>query len=152
MEKGLYSRNFEVNYYEVEDNIWRVVSHLVDYQHDIQVIVDVSVPDLIILDAKLELLRYPMKECISIEDKMKKLIGANVISEFIPKCDELFCGEMGCGNIRMLLGISVPGVIYSYFPHQIKMGKMTENQWWDFCKQKLPNACIAHSIMSNKKF
>lgn len=85
MEKSLYSRNFEVNYYEVEDNIWRAISHLKDHQHDIQVIVDVS----------------------------------------------------------------VPGVIYNYFPHQIKIGNMTEKQWWDFCKEKLPKACIAHTIMSN---
>ncbi len=149
MEKSLYSRNFEVNYYEVEDNIWRATSHLMDYQHDIQVIVDVSVPDMIILDARIELLRYPIKDCIFIKDKIKELIGVNIISEFPSKCNELFCGEMGCGNVRMLLGISVPGVIYFYFPHQIKIGNMTENQWWDFCKEKLSNACIAHSLMSN---
>ncbi|NMM63903.1 DUF2889 domain-containing protein [Clostridium sp. P21] len=149
MEKSLYSRNFEVNYYEVEGNIWRTISHLKDYQHDIEVIVDVSVPDMIILDAKVELLRYPIKDCILIKDKMKELIGINVISEFRAKCDELFSSEMGCGNVRMLLGISVPGVIFNYFPHQIKIGNMTENQWWDFCKEKLPKACIAHTIMSN---
>lgn len=150
MEKSLYSRNFQVNYHEVEENIWRAISHLKDLQHDIQVIVDVSVPDMTILDAKIELLRYPMDNCVYINDKIKKLIGVNVISsEFIPKCNELFCGEMGCGNIRMLLGISLPGIIYSYFPHQIKTGNMTEKQWWDFCKEKLPKACMAHSLMSS---
>lgn len=150
MKESLYSRNFEVNYYEVENNIWRAISHLKDTQHDIVTIVDVSMPNMIILDAKIEPLRYPMKNCVFINDKIKKLIGVSIISSgFISKCDELFCGEMGCGNIRMLLGISVPGIIYSYFPHQIKIGNMTENQWWSFCKEKLSNACIAHSLMSN---
>ncbi|PJI10441.1 MULTISPECIES: DUF2889 domain-containing protein [Clostridium] len=149
MEKSLYSRNFEVNYYEVKDNIWRTTSHLIDNQHDIQVTADVSVPDMIILDVRIELLRYPTKNCILIKDKAKELIGTNIISEFRSKCDELFCGELGCGNVRMLLGISVPGVIYNYFPHQIKMGKMTENQWWNFCREKLPKACISHTMMSN---
>ncbi|SHJ44178.1 Protein of unknown function [Clostridium cavendishii DSM 21758] len=150
MEKSLYSRNFEVNYYEIKENIWRATSHLRDDQHDIEVIVDVSVPDMVILDAKLELLRYPIKECILIKDKIKELIGVNIFSEFHSKCEKLFYGDMGCGNVRMLLGVSVPGIIYSYFPHQIKIGNMTENQWWDFCKQKLSNACIAHTLMSNK--
>ena len=62
MEKSLYSRNFQVNYYEMENNSWRAISHLIDHQHDIQVIVDVSVPDMIILDANIELLRYPIKD------------------------------------------------------------------------------------------
>ncbi|MCR3758274.1 DUF2889 domain-containing protein [Clostridium felsineum] len=149
MEKSLYSRNFEVNYYEVEDDIWITTSHLIDGQHDIEVTVDVCVPDMVILNAKVKLLRYPIKHCILINNKMKKLKGVNVISEFRSKCDELFSSEMGCGNIRMLLGISVPGVIFNYFPHQIKIGNMTENQWWDFCKEKLHNTCIAHSMMTN---
>ncbi|HEY5588543.1 MAG TPA: hypothetical protein VIK86_06260 [Candidatus Paceibacterota bacterium] len=58
----------------MEDNIWRATSHLVDRQHDIQVIVDVSVPDMIILDSKVELLRYPMKDCIFIKDKIKSFL------------------------------------------------------------------------------
>lgn len=84
-----------------------------------------------------------------IENKLKELIGVNIISEFRFKCDELFSSEMWCDNVRMLLGISVHGVIFNYFPHQIKIGNMIENQWWDFCKEKLPKACIAHSIISN---
>ena len=147
MEKSLYSRNYEVNYYEVEENTWRAVSHLKDHQHDIVVTADISVPDMIILDANVDFLNAPMKQCSLINEKMKELIGINVFTEFESKANELFFGEMGCHNVRMLLGISVPAIIYSYFHHQIKIGKMTEKEWWCICKDKLANACISHSLM-----
>lgn len=149
MEKGLYSRNYEVNYYEVEENIWKAVSHLKDHQHDILVTVTISVPDMIILDADVDFIKSPMKQCILIKDNMKELIGINIFTEFETKANELFFGEMGCPNVRMLLGISVPAIIYSYFPHQIKTNNMTENEWWNICKEKLPKACICHTLMNS---
>lgn len=149
MEKGLYSRNYEVNYYEVEENIWKAVSHLKDHQHDILVTVTISVPDMIILDADVDFIKSPMKQCILIKDNMKELIGINIFTEFETKANELFFGEMGCPNVRMLLGISVPAIIYSYFPHQIKTNNMTENEWWNLCKDKLPKACICHTLMNS---
>lgn len=148
MKESFYSRNFEVKYYEMEEHIWKSISHLNDNQHDILVTVDVSVPDMIILNANVDFLNAPMKQCILIKEKMKELIGVNIFTEFNSKANELFFGEMGCPNIRLLLGISVPAIIYSYFPHQIKIGKMTEKQWWDMCKDRLANACISHSLMN----
>lgn len=148
MEKSVYSRNYEVNYYEVEKNIWKAVSHIKDNQHNIVVTVNISVPDMIILDADVNFIKAPIKHCNLIKEKMKKLIGINIFSEFEVKANELFFGEMGCPNIRMLLGISVPAIIYSYFPHQIKTGNMTKNEWWNLCKDKLSNACISHSLIN----
>lgn len=81
MEKGIYSRNYEVNYYEVEEHIWRSVSHLKDHQHDIVVTADISVPDMIILvpdmiilDADVDFIKAPVKQCLL----MKELIGVNI--------------------------------------------------------------------------
>jgi len=149
MKKSLYSRNYEVNYYEMEENIWRAVSHLKDYQHDIVVTVDISVPEMIILAADVDFLNAPMKQCSLINEKMKELIGINIFTEFDSKANELFFGDMVCPNVRMLLGISVPAIIYSYFPHQIKTKNMTENEWWNLCKEKLPKACICHTLMNS---
>lgn len=149
MEKGLYSRNYEVNYYEVDENIWKAVSHLKDHQHDILVTVTISVPDMIILDADVDFILAPMKQCTLIKDKMKELKGINIFTEFESKANKLFFGDMGCPNVRMLLGISVPAIIYSYFPHQIKTNNMTENEWWNICKEKLPKACICHTLMNS---
>ena len=148
MKKSLYSRNYEVNYYELEENIWKAVSHLKDHQHDILVTVNISVPDMIILDADVDFINAPMKQCILIKDKIKELIGINIFTEFEIRANELFFGYMGCPNVRMLLGISAPAIIYSYFPHQIKTKNMTENEWWNLCKEKLPKACICHTLMN----
>ena len=71
--------------------------------------------------ADVDFFNAPMKQCNVIKEKMKELIGINIFSQFDSKANELFFGEMGCPNIRMLLGISVPAIIYSYFHHQIKM-------------------------------
>lgn len=148
MEKSLYSRNYEVNYYEIEENIWKAVSHLKDHQHDIMVTVNISVPDMIILDADVDFFNAPMKQCNIIKGKMKELIGINIFSQFNSKANELFFGEMGCPNIRMLLGISVPAIIYSYFHHQIKIGKIAPQDWWKISSEKLSKACISHSLMN----
>lgn len=41
MKKSFYSRNYEINYYEANKNIWKAVSHLKDHQHDIMITVNI---------------------------------------------------------------------------------------------------------------
>ena len=48
MEYPVFSRNYQVNDYEKEENFWHIVSHLKDHVHDIVVTLGVSTPDMII--------------------------------------------------------------------------------------------------------
>lgn len=150
MMKLVCKRNLETNYYEKEESIWCVKIHLDDSQHDITAWVDVLVPDMIIVDADIKFNRYPMKHCTLIEQKAKELIGTNINEDFRKKYMALFMGPEGCPNIMTMLSASLNGMIYFYFPHLLKTGKMKPEEWDSMVRIKLKNDCLAHTMIDEK--
>lgn len=142
-------RDFNVKYYEKEEgrNIWITESHLSDEQHDILVILEMDMDLMQIINAKIELNRYPIKECKLIETMASKLVGLKIDHYFSQNAMKITMGPEGCPNIMTLLNISVPGIIYYYYPYKIKMGEMTQEQFFDILREKEKNACMAHTMM-----
>jgi hypothetical protein len=138
-------RTFSVDYYEKDDETWRVLSHLSDEVHDISVEVDISVPNMVIKGAAIKFDRYPLEPCPLIESKSAQLIGVNVAQDYRQKVVALFMGPEGCPNVMSLLGVSVPGIAYFYFPHQLKTGHMKPEEWMEMVRTTFANDCLAHT-------
>jgi hypothetical protein len=143
-------RTFNVDYYEKDDETWKVVSHLSDEVHDITVEVDISVPDMVIKDAAIKFDRYPLEPCPLIESKSAKLTGVNVTKDYRQKVVALFMGPEGCPNVMNLLGVSVAGIAYFYFPHQLKTGNMKLEEWMEMIQTTLADDCLAHTVLNKK--
>jgi len=79
---SLYQRKFNVDYFESNVGLWKIVSHLTDEEHDINVEVDVSLPGMIIKDAKMKFNKYPLDFCLEIEKKASQLIGVNIQKDY----------------------------------------------------------------------
>jgi hypothetical protein len=82
-----------------------------------------------------------------IEDKAEQLKGLRVNQEFIRNVMKIFMGPHGCPNIMTLLNISVPGIIYYYYPYQIKTGAIQQAQWDNMVRTELKDACLAHTLL-----
>jgi hypothetical protein len=93
--------------------------------------------------------RFPIQHCKLIEDKAEQLHGMKIDSSFSRNVLKLFMGPEGCPNIMTLLNISVPGLMYYYYPYKIKKGEMTQEEFYEILKEKERNACLAHSILFN---
>jgi hypothetical protein len=147
---SLIQRNFSVSYYQVSDTLWLAHAELQDDQHHIITKLEISVPELKIKDASIELKRKPMEHCLEICNKTKELIGVSVIHDLSKKLNELFFGAEGCPNVRNLFGVSGPGFIYIYYPKLIQEGKITQMDWWKLVGSELKDECIAHKRMHEK--
>lgn len=134
-----YSRRFEVDYFEIDQNLYRVVSHLKDHIHDIVATLDVSVPEMTIKEAKVELFRYPLERCNDICEQMKKIVGRNLYSDSRDTILKEFCGPKGCPNVGGLLLISTIALAPSFINESIKLGKAEQKEW-----EKLCGDCLAH--------
>lgn len=150
MEK-LYSRRFDVDFYEKNENTWVARSRLVDDVHEISTEVEVAVPEMIILDAKIHFNRYPLDVCPKIEEKAKKLVGLNLFKNYQWRSLMIFLGSKGCGNVLSILGLGLQSLIYTYYPHQIKIGKMSTEEWERFMVTKLKRACLGHTLFEKKE-
>lgn len=146
--KNLYERNFHVDYIEREPGIWGVVSHLVDEHHDITLELEVAVPQMIIQDARITFTRYPLEQCVFIEKKATQLVGCHIITEYRSKILPLFMGPEGCPNIMVMLGSSTPGIPYFYYPHQLKTGLMSEEEWGEIIRTDFASDCLAHTLFN----
>lgn len=147
----LYSRCFNVDYYEKDETTWVVHSKLIDDIHEISTEVEVAVPDMTILDAKIHFERYPLDVCPKIEEKAKKLVGINLFKDYQWKSLMIFLGPRGCGNVLSILGLGLQALIYTYFPHQIKIGKMSVEEWERFMATRLKRACLGHTLFGKKQ-
>jgi len=145
--KRTANRDFNVEYFEKEGDIWIAKSQLRDDEHDIELEVEIDMLKMIILDAKIKFNRFPMEHCRLIEDKAKQMRGLKVDNEFIRNAMKIFMGPEGCPNIMSLLHISIPGIIYYYYPYKIRTGKMKGEEFDTIIRTELKNACIAHTLL-----
>lgn len=141
------SRNFNVEYFEKEEEIWIVQSQLKDDEHDIELIVEIDMKEMTVTDAKIKFNRFPLEHCTLIQDKAVQLKGLKVDNYFSRNAMKVFMGPEGCPNIMSLLTISIPGIIYYYYPYKIKTGRMQPEAFDNIIKTELKNACLAHTLI-----
>lgn len=141
-------RNFTVNYYEKNETTWVVESKLDDLEHEICLTIEMNMETMVITDANIHFDRYPVKHCPMIEEKAKKLVGMKVNRSFVRKAMAHFMGPKGCPNILTLLNIALPGIIYYYYPHMVRTGRMPREAWEKMIDTDLKNACIGHTMRS----
>lgn len=144
--KKVTSRNFKVDYYEKEDTLWVVRTQLIDEVHEIEAEIEIDMAEMVVTDAKIIFRSFPIKHCSLIENNAKKLVGIKIDSEFSRNVMKIFMGPQGCPNIMTLLNISVPGIIYFYYPHRLKTGKMQPEEWDHMIRTELKEACLAHTL------
>jgi hypothetical protein len=147
--KKAANRKFNVDYFEKERSVWVVESQLQDDHHDISLLLEIDMDQMVIKDVKIKFNRFPMEHCTLIEKKADKLKGLKVDSEFVRNSMKIFMGPQGCPNIMTLLNISVPGIIYYYYPYKLKNGDMSYEQWDNMIRTELKDACLAHSKFNN---
>ncbi|MBV7274277.1 DUF2889 domain-containing protein [Clostridiaceae bacterium UIB06] len=145
--KKVSSRNFNVDYFEKEKNIWVVKTQLADEHHEIGMEIEMDMIEMIIKDATIKFNKFPLEHCALIEEKAEKLKGMKVDNEFIKNSMKIFMGAKGCPNVMTLLNISVPGIIYYYYPYKLKTGEMKYEQWDNMIRTDLKDACLAHSML-----
>lgn len=150
MKQRIHSRQFEVDFYELNESLWQITSRLNDDIHDIRAVLDISVPDMQVQAASVEFVRYPLQECLCIPAKIQGLVGANLFSDYSQRARQLFLGPGGCPNVMNLLTTSAPALIYFYFPDQIAKGKLQPEAWWQMCATTLVDTCLAHQMMAPK--
>jgi len=143
MEYPVFSRNYQVNDYEKEENFWHIVSHLKDHVHDIVVTLGVSTPDMVIRDAEVKFVRYPQEGCVKFIEKIKVLEGGNLITDFRQKLIQLI-GPEGCPNAMNLVSMAAPAFPFFYFSNLVSKGQMKEEEWLDMMHTKWAGNCIAH--------
>ncbi len=140
-------RKMSVEYFEKEGEIWIAESRLADDDHDITLTVEIDMACMTVTEAKIKFSRFPLDTCPLIEKKAGELVGIKVDGEFTRNAMRIFMGPYGCPNILTLLNISMPGIIYFYYPHKIKTGKMSPEEWDGIVRGELKNACLAHTML-----
>ena len=125
----LYSRRFDVDFYEKDEGAWLVASRLVDDAHDIRTEVEVSVPELTIKAAKVQFDRYPIDVCPRIQANVDRLVGLNLVKNYNRRSLFILLGPKGCGNVLSILGTGLQAFVYTYYPHLVKTGKMSLADW-----------------------
>jgi hypothetical protein len=145
--KKVTQRDFKVEFFEKENEVWVVETHLNDEPHEIHLTLEIDMLAMQIMDARIQFLRYPVEHCPLIEKKASCLIGLKIDHEFSRNVMKLFLGPQGCPNIMTLVNLSVPGIIYYYYPYKLKTGQIQPETWDQMVRTELKNDCLAHTLL-----
>lgn len=142
------SRKFTVDYYEKEEELWLVKTYLIDDEHEIEINVEINMSEMVVTDAEIIFKKHPLEYCRLVEALANRMKGIKVNNNFSRNMMSIFMGAEGCPNIMSLLTISVPGIIYYYYPYMIKIGKIKYEQWDNMICTELKDACIGHKMIN----
>ncbi len=81
--------------------------------HQMQLELTVSLPDLVIIAARVGFESHPHETCPSIADRYGSLVGASISRGFSRKVSDLFGGAQGCTHTNALLRAMAPAVVQS---------------------------------------
>ncbi len=81
--------------------------------HHMQLDMEVAMPSFEIVDAAVEFLSHPNRECPQIVERYRELIGLSIARGFTHKVRELFGGPRGCTHTTALLQAMAPVAIQS---------------------------------------
>ncbi|MEO1058883.1 MAG: DUF2889 domain-containing protein [Actinomycetota bacterium] len=81
--------------------------------HHMQLDIEVAMPSFEIVDAAVDFLSHPNRECPQIVQRYRELIGLSIARGFTHKVRELFGGPRGCTHTTALLQAMAPVAIQS---------------------------------------
>lgn len=140
----LGKRMFSVEYREISDGLWRTTAEVKDDLHEIRTTLDFSVPNLRVVNADIQFVRCPFKECEMARQKARELIGTPV-QKLGFKNYRVFLGKKGCPNAYLLFGLSGPAFNDVYYLNEVNKGTLTKKAYDSMMK----NECVAHRAIAS---
>jgi hypothetical protein len=120
-KERIHSRTITVNTYEIDDSSLLIEGDLVDERyfpsfyysrsefldpgivHDIRVEMKVSLPRLEITEARAQMRKIPIKECLGVESSAEKIVGIRIKPGFSRDLKERMGGTSGCLHMTTLI-------------------------------------------------
>jgi hypothetical protein len=120
-KERIHSRTITVNTYEIDDSSLLVEGDLVDERffpsfyysrnefldpgivHDIRVEMKVNLPRLDITEARAQMRKIPIKDCLGVESSAEKIVGLRIKPGFSRDLKERLGGTAGCLHMTTLI-------------------------------------------------
>lgn len=131
----IHTRVYETKVYKVDDTTMLARAAVSDVKppdlyiagddqpleiHQMHVFLRVTLPEMTIIDAGVELETFPHSGCPAIAVHYQNLIGLNVARGFMKKIRELFGGPRGCAHTTALLQAMAPALLQAIWSMALK--------------------------------
>ena len=124
-----FTKRFEMDYYKINEGLWRAKSRVEDPIYKVIVTLDMSVPDFLVVDSSAQMFRYPHRGCEKAADKIKVLKGADLRGPFRDLLRREYQGPKGCETIFNLVNLSGRTFVMAYLGQQRAIGNITHEQF-----------------------
>ena len=141
----IHSRNIEVNTFEVGENELLIEGSLQDHRffpsylymsrklveegtiHDIRVTLKISLPELVIEEARAEMETVPNEPCKEVEGTLQRLVGLRIRQGFTHAVKNTMGGRQGClhmVNLILAMGSAAVQGHWAYYSKRGSEGQM----------------------------
>ena len=102
MSDVIYRRKKDVSIHLIDRGI-TIIAHMEDRAHEMEVEVDVSLPDMKILDVRGRMIRIPHEGCKKALATLSRAVGLEIKRGLSVKMEETIGGSIGCSHMTNLV-------------------------------------------------
>jgi hypothetical protein len=158
-KERIHSRTITVNSYEIDDSSLLVEGDLVDERffssfyysrnefldpgivHDIRVDMKVSLPGLEITEARAQMRKIPIGECLGVESSAEKIVGLTIKPGFTRDLKERLGGTAGCLHMTTLIYQMGAAAVQGMWASLTRKREGGSTQLLDYDPGILKNSC-----------
>ncbi|MBI4321864.1 MAG: DUF2889 domain-containing protein [Chloroflexi bacterium] len=137
-----FVRTVTVDYFELDDDLWRARPHIVDYEHNIFATVDVSAADLVVRNIDFTYLRQPYPHCSEMKSRAASIVGSCLVTDYRQRVVDAYGGAEGCGPLTSILTSITRGFLQTYLWRRTATSRLSPQQK-ELCEAGLRQDCIA---------
>ncbi len=96
--RPVFNRKKDVNIHLIDGGI-TVVAHMADNFHEMEVTLDISVPDMVIRDIRGRMIRTPHERCREALASLKGALGLEIKRGLTQRMEQTIGGKDGCSHL-----------------------------------------------------
>ncbi|MDD2542234.1 MAG: DUF2889 domain-containing protein [Desulfuromonadaceae bacterium] len=135
-----FKRDISYHVQRGDDGQIILTAHLKDRFHDVRIEVLVDYESLKIHAARVNFVRYPSEDCPTVAWRMERLVGVTIGRGLNRTLQEIFGGEEGCGNLRVML----LGLLPLAMNVKASAGFGDEQEMLDAIRERLTGSCAGY--------
>ncbi len=142
--KKLFNRNFDVNFFEKDQNTLNLKVYMKDSYHDFVLNMDIDTKEHMIIWTELELKKKPKEECLELKNLVKEMVGARIGAGFTKTVTSTLGGSKGCPNLVNLFLISAPLALNVTATAYKQDKNITEEEMHELLSEILAGVCLGY--------
>jgi hypothetical protein len=136
----------------LNDGFITITAHMADNYHEMEVVLDITIPDMVIADVRGRSIRIPHERCADALSVLPRAVGLEIKKGLTQRMEQTIGGKIGCSHLTNLVMEACHASIQGQYlslreSFDDLLGKMTHTErtkWFLTTRPQMIDSCVAY--------